>query len=375
MKKLIAVVLTGLLFCSCIKEEPLNAECDIEKAWVSSDNPTALFANNSDSLVTVLSTDTAITFTVLGNADISALRVFFQTTPGATIYPANGSVQDFSRGGVTYTLTSEDGQYQRRYEVRFSPRNLSIPNTLELDFEHFRLNSNGNYYEWYEVLGGQEVPFWGTANAGYGLTNSTAQPNEYPTVPLAEGHSGYGIDLVTLSTGAFGTMVGRPLAGGNLFIGSFDLGPALTNTLKCTLFGYDFDKKPTHVSGYYKYAPGAVVTDSQGQEVAGATDAGVFTVIFYKNHDEAGNRIILYGDDFETSPFIVARAKINRINAASEWTRFDLDMVYEKEVDNEVLANWGYSFTISASSSVDASTYQGAVGSVLSLDEIRVICN
>lgn len=356
-----------------MKDEPLNVECDIEKAWVHCDNPLAMFAAVDDTLQVQASNDSTIDFKVLGGANLSAIKVFFKITNGATIYPANGSVQDFSHGPVVYTVTSEDGRYHRRYQVEFNYRNFTIPDTMHFSFEHFEMNSSRSFYEWYEMICGVKDEFWGTANSGYRLTNGSASPDEYPTSVLTNGYSGYGVKLTTCSTGALGSMVHRPLAGGNMFIGSFDMSQALTNTLKCTEFGFDFNRKPWRVKGYYKYTPGAVVTDANGHEVSGVTDDGVIFAVFYKNHDDQGNPIVLYGDNVHTSPHIVARCRLDHLQVGDSWVPFDMEMVYEKEVDPVALANWGYSFTIASSSSVNAEIYQGAIGSTLCIDEFEVI--
>ena len=52
---------------SCFKEEPLNAECDIEQAYIHVDNKillNLLFTNPSDTLVNVQSDQTKIEFTM-----------------------------------------------------------------------------------------------------------------------------------------------------------------------------------------------------------------------------------------------------------------------------------------------------------------------
>lgn len=57
-------------------------------------------------------------------------------------------------------------------------------------------------------------------------------------------------------TGSLGSSVNMPIASGNLFIGSFNLASALTNALKATQFGIQFDQIPTFLHGYYKFKAG-----------------------------------------------------------------------------------------------------------------------
>ena len=105
---------------SCFKEEPLNAECDIEQAYIHVDNKillNLLFTNPSDTLVNVQSDQTNIEFTMRPFAALTKQAPIFRLTPGATISPESGSLQDFSKGPVTYTVTSEDKQWSRTYQV------------------------------------------------------------------------------------------------------------------------------------------------------------------------------------------------------------------------------------------------------------------
>ena len=100
---------------SCFKDEPLNAECDIEQAYVHIDNPTEIFFSASDTLVNVLSDATEITFEMKEGADVSAVAPQFRLTEGATVSPASGTVHDFRDGRtVVYTVTSQHGSWQKR---------------------------------------------------------------------------------------------------------------------------------------------------------------------------------------------------------------------------------------------------------------------
>ena len=95
---LVAITALSTLMSSCFKEEPLNAECDIEKAWVHVSNVDAYFYSPTDSLIEVISTEDKIVFNMRDGADITALAPQFVITDGATITPASGSVHDFSNG-------------------------------------------------------------------------------------------------------------------------------------------------------------------------------------------------------------------------------------------------------------------------------------
>ncbi len=71
---------------SCFKEEPLNAECDIEQAYIHADNKillNLLFTNPSDTLVNVQSDQTNIEFTMRPFAALTKQAPIFRLTPGA----------------------------------------------------------------------------------------------------------------------------------------------------------------------------------------------------------------------------------------------------------------------------------------------------
>ena len=365
-----------MLCSSCFKEEAPNAECDIEAAYLHTPHAEELFFNSSDTLVNVPYTDSTIIFNVRRTASLTALAPLFRLTPGATVVPASGSTHDFSAGRVTYTVTSEDGRWTRRYEVGFNPVTVTVKDTLHYDFEHFALEGRtGKNYVWTHVADdGTQQPLWATGNPGFAISMGSAQPEDYPTVPLREGYDGAAVKLTTRDTGPFGQLVNKRLAAGNLFIGTFDVAAALTNTLRATRFGLPFGKRPTKFSGYYKYSPGEKFQDKNGNAVDGRTDRAAVYAVLYRNHDEAGNPVTLYGDDVRTSPLIVALADVASVPATGEWTAFEAAFDYRADIDADLLARQGYSLAIVFSSSADGDKFEGAVGSTLMVDKVKIIC-
>ncbi len=361
------------LLTSCLKEEPLNTECDIEVATIHLDSPEDVFYSVTDTMVRIPSTDSEVIFTVRRKADVSSLAPRFVLTPGATIVPENGSVQDFSHGPVKYVVTSEDKAWKREYQVSFKPMTRMMKDTLEIDFEDVESETkNGTYYIWKSrnedgTLGND----WSTGNAGFYLSNSKAAPDDYPTTVLAEGRSGKGVKLVTRDTGTFGRWVKMPIAAGNLFLGKFIVESALLSALKATQFGIPFDKRPSKIEGYYKYQAGTQFIDKESKVIDKNDIADIYSVM-YINHDAEGNPVYLYGDDVFTNSNIVAIARVSDLKNTDQWTHFEAEYVYQKEVDLDLLENYGYSFTIVFTSSITGASFEGAVGSTLCVDEVRV---
>ena len=373
--QLIVSAIFALALSSCFKDEAPNAECDIIEASLHVDNPTDIFYNPTDTLVRVLYTDDNISFSVRRKADLTSLAPTFRITDGATISPASGSVHDFSKGPVIYTVTSEDKEWSRSYKVSFIPVIRTSKDTLSFNFEDYHLDSKDKYYIWCEKHeDGNMYDDWATGNAGYGLTNGSAGPEAYPSTVLDEGYEGKGVKLVTCSTGPFGQMVKLPLAAGNLFLGTFDMSIALKTPRLATGFGLPFDKKPKTFTGYYKYTPGEKFQNKDESIVEGKVDEASVYAILSRNHDEDGNPVVLNGDNVQTSPLIVAKAIAANIVPTDKWTQFTVDFSYLEDFDLDLLENRGYNLAVVFSSSADGAIFEGAIGSTLCIDNVKIIC-
>ncbi len=372
----ISVIAMAVMATSCFREEPLNAECDIEHVSMSVDDPGQFFFQATDAERDVLSTDSVIIFAVRSHADVTALAPTFTVTPGATIIPASGSTQDFSRGPVLYTVTSQDGCWRRRYWISFVPTKVTVSDSLKIDFEHFELDSKTQkYYVWLQPQDdGTLSPMWATGNGGYWLARRSATADEYPTVPEPNGMDGACLRLTTRDTGPMGQSMNKPIASGNYYLGEFDLSVAAKAPLKATRFGKPFDRKPVKFIGYYQYTPGATFIDKDKKPVVGRTDCGSAYAVLYRNHDAQGQPVMLFGDDVQTNPNIVAIAKVPDIHATTVWTKWEVDFNYLSEFDEQLLANMGYSLTVVFASSVDGDVFEGAIGSQMLVDKVRVVC-
>lgn len=363
---------------SCIRDEEPNAEADIETATLHVSAPEAFFFHASDSVQHISSADTAIRFDVRWGADLSALAPEFTLTAGATIVPASGSTHDFSGEGVFYTVTSQDGAWQRRYRVWFRPiRSDTTPTTTQVhfDFEDFALDATTQkYYIWNEPNGALDADCWATGNPGFRLSKSTAQPDDYPTVPLEQGRTGHGVQLTTRSTLPFGAMVNMRLAAGNLFIGKFDVTNAMRDAMQATQFGKPFTLAPLRFEGWYRYAAGANYQNRNGVVQPDSVDHADIYAVFYRNTAADGTPVSLHGDDVLTHSALVAVARVPQLHETDEWTPFAVDFVYRSEVNDSILAARGYSLAIVASSSRDGASFCGAVGSTLLIDDFSVTC-
>ena len=375
--RLLAAVAVCASVTACFKDEPLGAECDIERAWIHYDRPEECVWNLSDTIVNeVYSAESKITFRVKPGTDRTRLAPQFVTTDRATLEPASGTILDFSHGALPYTVTSEDGAWQRRYEVAFVEEHHTTRDTVCYDFELFDLEETSKYYKWSELReDGTLIDNWASGNGGFAISNPSAKPDEYPTVPVEDGYEGYGVRLTTSKTGPIAALMNIPMAAGNLFVGKFNTGSALMKPLESTQFGEPFDKKPLKFTGYYKYRPGETFQDRYGNVMADSVDTGAIYAIFFKNHDADGNVVTLDGNNVQTSEYIVAKAIMAEVTPTEEWTAFEIPFDYSFHAfSQETLETFGYSLTVVFSSSKGGATFRGAIGSTLHIDKVRVIC-
>lgn len=373
---IISCLMMMVMGSSCFGDEPDGCEADIEIVTLHVSNPANFFFQSTDSMQTVFSTDSVITFAVRGDADVTALSPVLTLSPGATVSPASGSTHDFSNGPVTYTVTSQDGKWQRHYRVNVIPTMVTVADTLRFDFEHYELETaTQRYYVWHNTLAnGTLGNDWATANPGYRISMSTAQPMDYPTTPLVNGYDGSAVCLMTRDTGPFGRMANKRLAAGNMFLGTFDIRIAMSDHWHATRFGLPFTSRPDRFTGYYTYEPGPTVQDFYGNPIEGRTDSASVYAVFYRNHDAAGNEVVLYGDNVLSSDLLVAVANLGYVTPTTTWTAWDVKFEYRSEVDEQLLADRGYSLAIVFSSSSSGGYFIGAIGSRLCVDKVRLIC-
>jgi hypothetical protein len=355
MKRLLFLPASFLLFVSCIQKEAFNAEADIIECIVD---------KNVLKRDPIIQND-KITLLVKGNTDLARQSPDFTLTRGATIEPAGGTVRDFT-GPQIYVVTSEDRQWRKTYTVSFIKDELS---TI-FHFEDTIHAANRRYHIFAEKNNGTVTMEWASGNSGFALTGGGKSPDDYPTAQSGDGYAGKCARLVTRSTGAFGAMVGMPIAAGNLFIGTFNVGSALSNPLKATRFGLPFYNIPISFSGYYKYRSGDAYYDRETL-VEGVRDACQCYAVLYETDDDVST---LDGTNILTHPNVISAAVFENQTETDEWIRFDVPFAYRpgKSVEADKLKNGKYNLAVVFTSSIDGGSFKGAPGSTLHIDEVEI---
>mgnify|MGYP004491161437 FL=1 len=393
-------ILCGLALClatftSCIKDEPLNAECDIvsvQSEWLEAHK--SLFRGEP------VVKNNSVSFTIHNGVDRTALNPTFVLTNGAHIMAdvdgqkveANGITRDFSMP-QNYTVFSQDGNWNKTYTVSFSP----VKPINLLSFENFKLDPSGRYYEWFEIDKSDETTpqrdYWASGNGGYALTGMGKSPQDYPTAPTNNGVDGFAVKLTTCDAGDYGKRVNLPIAAGNIFVGSFTSTQAMIFPRKATRFGLPLvTERPIALRGSYKYKAGPVMTDKNKTPQPALHDtADIYAVVYEiatKSEIEADpkkNKFVpLNGDDVLTSDRIVLMARIDKPEEftgeladleTAPWVTFNepFHTVNGKAFSEERLKDNGYAIAIVATSSRQGAYFIGAIGSTLYIDELRVV--
>lgn len=354
---LILLLIVSCFCWSCIRPELPNAEADIIFCHV---DPLILRKDP------ILQND-RIQILVKSSTDLTQQAPTFTLTLGATIFPESGTVRNFTKPQI-YTVTSEDHQYQKKYEVSYIISTIGS----KFSFENVRLE-NGKYDVFFETdQNNQNIMDWASGNAGFSLTGASSNPEGYPTARLVDGKVGQGVKLTTQSTGNLGAIMGKPMAAGNLFMGEFDLGSSISNPLKSLHLGVPVDLVPKGVKGFFKYTAGPVYREG-GVVQPNKKDTWDIYAVFFETD---ANLKYLDGTNKFTHPniFSIARVTDAQRIEASDWTAFYIpfDIINNQTIDQQKLIDGKYSLSLVFTSSIDGDTFAGAVGSTLLIDEIEL---
>lgn len=364
----ISLLLAGAACVSCIREEALNTEADIESCTLANG------LLNRDPVIE----NEKVTLYLKKTADLSDLAPEFTLTPGATISPASGTKLNFSSPQY-YEVTSEDGQWKKQYKVE-ATTTYNIPTLFQFEKVRTTKTAKGEYQIFYETdNSGKETIVWASGNSGYALTGAGSGADTYPTYQSNIGYRNKCLALTTRKTGKYGADMNMPIAAGNLFLGTFEVLNALTNPLKATKFGIPTDAVPSRIQGYYKYKAGETFYEldksrpDKLKPIPDKTDIFNIYAVFYESTEDMKT---LDGTNAlaEDNPNILAVARITDAKETDEWTEFDLPFVFRpgKSVDPVKLDEGRYNLAIVFSSSIDGDRFSGAPSSTLCVDEVTM---
>jgi hypothetical protein len=367
---IISIIVLGAT--SCIKDEPLNRETDIESFMIKDNSYVDTDIRNKEVFIYV--TD---------EINMASITPEIEVTEGATISPESGSTQDFSKGSITYTVVSQDGNYSKDYAVtivRLSSLNLSF------DFEDWK-NTEGYYDMQVKTEEGFLVKLWDSGNPGIAFVN---KGKDFPTAPTTDSHTGtYAAKLETLKGNVSIGNIKIPIFSGSLFYGSFSLKEGIAEPRKCLRLGRIHPEKagaPLTFTGYYKYKVGKpyIYLDDNNNEQSSNDIIDEFSIysVLYKVPKGQAYKEFLDGITIMDSEKIVARADWKPETANETDTPADKGFIkftipFKYKAGEEVLnyVAFDYKLVIMFASSKDGNEYKGGVGSTLIVDDVQVICD
>lgn len=313
-------------------------------------------------------------------AELKALTPTFTISEKATVDKQSGTPQDFSTP-VSYVVTSEDGIAKTTYIVSVLGKEKSF------NFEDWTVvkTTTNDSEEQYEV----PANISGTSNPGMLFINEMIpqlglSPLEYPVAQVA-GESGKAAQLKTVHTAissggmdfnaAMGGMIPYVTAG-SLFTGVFKTD--ISNPLNSTKFGVLHLGEPVTFSGSYKFTSGTEYRSNTNMVVADKTDkCSVYAVLYEELPDSKGVNIPLTGNynDKEayigTSSRVVMRAALADGSGVADWKEFSVP--FTKLEGKTYDATKKYYLAIICSSSAEGDRYEGAPGSTLLVDNLKVV--
>lgn len=368
------LLLTLFSVSSCIQDEAPNAECDIldvDANWLEEHKDIIIRVDK------IHESDYDVNFYIkIGTSleELKSLNPLFKLTEGATI-EKNGEPTENGESGIFmyYKTHSEDGEWSKNYKIAFTIQ-ANLPVEHVFSFENYSLDATGKFYTWFEKFKDTQYDWWSSGNAGFATVAGKKPASEYPTTASSEGFSGDCVKLTTL-TAPGGALMKMPIAAGSIFIGNFDSENATKLKEKATHFGLQIipeGHKPVALKGYYKYTAGSVFKDKNNKVVDGRKDeCSIYAVLF---EIDPNNFIQLDGSNITSSNRIVLMADLKEPGEPAEWKEFNIpfEQMNGKEFDYEKLKKDEYAITIVASSSKNGAFFEGAVGSTLFIDELKI---
>lgn len=379
------LLLAATMPTACIQDEAPNSEADILSITLPmgvavESTPDYYRPYDNQAQAYPLSIEVAF------GTDLSSISPTFELTPGATlkviekgdtidVETVNSKAQDFGTP-VRYIVTSESRKWQRVYLVDIHyPENREIPTLYHFE----NVITQDNYYLFHEVSDGCAPLIWASGNPGFALAaqlQGITSPHNYPTTIEENGYNGKCLKLQTLLTGEWGARVGKPIAAGNLFMGTFYLPTALTNSLNSTRFGIPFRHKPIALTGYYRYTAGKEFYDD-GNYTDEKDKFSIYAMFFEKGDDVPYLDGHIPSQNFEHER-MVATALMDESEKieSNEWLRFEIPFDYTrfgKDIDSEKLAAGKYYIAVVFASSSGGDEFKGAPGSTLYVDEVELL--
>jgi hypothetical protein len=273
----------------------------------------------------------------------------FNLSTGARSLPGSGEMVTINNldDRLTYSITAEDGTQVDYYLVL---RDNQLP---DCGFEDWYSATGMNGKSYSEPGKSAATTVWATANQG------TSIYNIYGTKPFVyEGNT-----VAQITTGETSLV---PVTSGTIFIGKFDITGAInhpTNPKKATKFGTPFSLRPDSIKFKYTYQPGSRYIHATLKNPASIF--GGFTVTDITGSDMFTAYAIL---EIRDGSDIIEIGRAEVISGETQDVMKELSLPFKYSSDQKPTH-----ISVVFASSKDGDLFTGAVGSVLTVDDVELI--
>lgn len=304
----------------------------------------------------------SVNFTSVGTFPVAMnirMGLSYKATCDITDEYGSGTIEFLEVGDKTFTVTAQNGETQE-----WTIRTSYMPQLQNYTFEQW---SNSTTLLPKGINGS---PYWASANMTSPVkVEGTTQTNGAPG-------QGYAVQLETQNT-----LIGR-LAAGSLFLGWFDSSSALASMndpVKMMFYGIPFssNKQIKGMQADVWYHPGN----------GASSDSGTLAIELIRQNN-SGEELVFHGNrpdgtiHPDNNAVSVARgqvivgtqagtldneATVDTVLADSQWTTVFVPLEYEG-----VYPDYTH-LTVTFSSSSKGDLYVGAVGSILKVDNVRLV--
>ena len=253
MKKVFIILVVTVMF-GCVPDDKfgLSPNKQIKEFEVPGQAGTSQI--DQEQLTIVIPVDEDFDVTAVSPSKITASNM-------TNITPSVGEMVDFS-SPVAYRVTAEDASVAT-YSVSVKPQvpEVQLPNS--------------NFDMWFDAGGypepgdGSSSSVWSTANKALALVGG------YNTEPVPDDGGGFYVKMTSIKAPALVRM-----AAATLFTGTFTDGfPSVSDPRSNINFGTPFTAQPKGFTLEYKYQPGPLYEDSQGNALPGTDACDIYVLL------------------------------------------------------------------------------------------------
>ncbi len=147
---------------------------------------------------------------------------------------------------------------------------------------------DADFNTWYQTSGGYfepgenaETTIWGTGNPGTQILNLLATTR----LELSDGN--YAVKMETLDNGPIAGAFGTPISSGSVFAGKFDKDKIDPSNPEAAIdFGTPFAGRPNKMNVKYRYQPGEVNKDKDGNELPDGDQCDIYAFLEVRLSDK-----------------------------------------------------------------------------------------